>query len=870
MFLDIDFTEKPEKPQLFIAKPSGTIIGKLKESFNINESRSLSELNELSFSIPYQLDIRNELKDNPNIDKIKNRYLIKLVSGNYIEWYIINKITESSDDSGDFKEIHAFSLGYELNDKIISAYECVSYNATQVLSDVLSTSIWSIGYIDASFDIKYRSFEFPSNKALDCVYAIAEKFNALVVWDTENRLINFYKFDLYGTDKGLTITPNKYLKAIQRDSDSDEMATVFIPYGQDGLTIQRVNPTGSSRLENYSYFMYPFERDEDKNILSHSDYMSDELCNAILDYQELVLTNETTFSDLLGQKEQLQSSLTLKTNDLYDLQDEMFIILDNLDTAQAKGLSTEQIIIDRDNKQIEINNKQTEINNINTQINDIDTQILNLKTTLAIENNFTAEQIIEKNKFEVIREWRDDNYIDDEDLYNDAIIRFSEIKEPALAYELDILNFLEVVSEQRNWNKLHLGDIITVREPRLNINIKTKIIKIDFNYENADVKLIIANSKKIMDDKERFLENFYKTVSTSTVVDMSKYKWLETAKTTSVIEEILNNAWESSRRNIVAGVNESVTIDRRGITITDPTDPLKFMRFTHGTWGISADGGNTYKQTANYQGIFAERLIGQIIAGVNLTITTEDSSFTVNQNGVNISGMKLTITEGDNGLSLDTTDGLVITRSDGKVRTVQNATDGIKIQSHDGVGWVDKLYADTNGNLKVQNVDVKGNIDCDSLKIGGVDALTVDDKISVDAIEDLVVGGNVTMGANATISWDNVINQPTIPTLPEYITSTKITQTTIESPDITGGTITGGSITSNSTIDVITNAKIGEALILNPVGARSGIQWGEGSITDVPAIYYDPLGGAITIGGGSGAIYAHDQRIDVPPVAVFG
>lgn len=201
--------------------------------------------------------------------------------------------------------------------------------------------------------------------------------------------------------------------------------------------------------------------------------------------------------------------------------------------------------------------------------------------------------------------------------------------------------------------------------------------------------------------------------------------------------------------------------------------------------------------------------------------------------------MKLTITKGDNGLSLDTTDGLVTTRSDGKVRTIQNAIDGIKIQTYDGLNWIDKLFADTNGNLKVQNVDVKGNIDCDSLKIGGVSALTENDKISVSAIEDLVVGGNVTMGANATINWDKVIDQPTIPTVPSYITSTKITATTIESPTIiaatiNGGEIIGGRITSDSTIDVTTNAKVGNditvnrTIILSDTNFLGGIQWGEG------------------------------------------
>ncbi|WP_339319339.1 hypothetical protein [Paenibacillus sp. FSL R10-2734] len=60
-------------------------------------------------------------------------------------------------------------------------------------------------------------------------------------------------------------------------------------------------------------------------------------------------------------------------------------------------------------------------------------------------------------------------------------------------------------------------------------------------------------------------------------------------------------------------------------------------------------------------------------------------------------------------------------------------------------------------------------------------------------IDNLQLGRNVKMGPEATISWTQVTNQPNIPTLPSYISATKITQTTIESPSIFGGTIAIGS-----------------------------------------------------------------------------
>lgn len=57
----------------------------------------------------------------------------------------------------------------------------------------------------------------------------------------------------------------------------------------------------------------------------------------------------------------------------------------------------------------------------------------------------------------------------------------------------------------------------------------------------------------------------------------------------------------------------------------------------------------------------------------------------------------------------------------------------------------------------------------------------------------LQLGRNVFMSPEATISWTQVSEKPNIPTLPSYISATKITQTTIESPNIYGGTIAIGS-----------------------------------------------------------------------------
>jgi hypothetical protein len=162
--------------------------------------------------------------------------------------------------------------------------------------------------------------------------------------------------------------------------------------------------------------------------------------------------------------------------------------------------------------------------------------------------------------------------------------------------------------------------------------------------------------------------------------------------------------------------------------------------------------------------IVGERVMGKLLAGQNLIIDASDSSgnktFTVDGNGVTIAGAKLTITGGIpanqldpsykdgllslsqayNGVVIDTGSGLVITKSDGSLRTILNATDGFRFQKKVSGAWSDKFYYDaTSGNLVMD-----GSINARELKINGNNVLvnsgsqisgTTIDKIKIEQLD---------------------------------------------------------------------------------------------------------------------------------------
>ncbi|AZV43744.1 hypothetical protein BAOM_3135 [Peribacillus asahii] len=672
----IDLSLKPQKPKLSICKPNRVKIGELTEAYNIKHDVFLGKVSELSFTIPYLVEDKHELVGNPNIDKLKDRYLIKLELGNLIEWYIINDVTDSSDETKDDKNVHCYSLAWQLNDKLIRGLEETSVNATSILNTALLGSTWGIGYIDSDFDIRFRSFEVSESTVLDFIFQVADTFATVVEFNTVNRSVSLKKEESIGTNKGLRLSYGKYLQTLSRQSNSDEMVTRFHVFGNENLSIQNLNMTGTTFLENFSYFLYPFKMDENENIISHSYYMSDNLCKAQIKYQDLIVARKPTFKSYLTQLEQHQTTLFTKETEMTTLQNELNIIEDKIYIAKGMEEDTSTLDAQKTTKNNEIANKQTEINNVKAQITTVNNNISALRAEIAVENNFTVDEIKERNDFIIEKTWQDDNFIDEQDLYDEAIRRFEELKAPKTTFNIDIINFLNVIEEQRNWNKLSIGDTVTINYELLGVNITAKIIEIHFDYESDNISLTISNTADILDEATKLAKKIYDSYSTSTSLDMSKYKWNESAKKMGEVNEIINSEWDATKREISAGVNNSISISGRGIVITNPDDPLKQLIAQSGVLALTMDGGNTWKTAIKPDKIVAEVVMGKLITGVNLVIENQSGTYTIDGNGFNI------------------------TRSDDKVKIGINVSDGIKIQAKDVYGqWKDKFYADTNGNL---------------------------------------------------------------------------------------------------------------------------------------------------------------------------
>ena len=276
-----------EKPSLHLTKPDRTIVGILESAYNIKLRLELGGVNELSFTMPYKIDINNILEDDPNVYKVRDFYLIKLIIGDYSDWYIIQPTSETYASDSDEKNVTCYHLSHQLSSLILKNYQRTSITPFEMLDEILAESVWIMGYISPSLRYKYRTYEIGTKTVLNFLLQdVAETLGCFVMFDTENRLIHLVNPEEIGANKGLIFSYRNYLDTLNKQIEPQDFATHFKLYGKNGLQIHSVNPTGLSYIFDYSYFLYPFERDEFGTVIHHSDYMSDSLCHAILDYQE--------------------------------------------------------------------------------------------------------------------------------------------------------------------------------------------------------------------------------------------------------------------------------------------------------------------------------------------------------------------------------------------------------------------------------------------------------------------------------------------------------------------------------------------------------------------------------------------------------
>lgn len=661
-------------------------------------SYSLDGVNWVDYTAPFTTE------DGKNVFIRRYDHLNTLI-GSYV-WNNKDKFAQIEGLDVTYKDANIFNKTIEISIRIVSE------TGEGLLNLLEQETSWKIGYIDADVredrslgqnHRKYRTFDISNQSWLDILYkTIPELFNCIVRIDSLNQTINIYDIDKFSENKGLYISKENYLKNIKKDLKNDDVITRLRVYGKDNLGISSINPTGEEFIEDFSYYR-------------NSKYMDADLLQALNNYDNLKTTKGSQFNSYLQQITNLTDKKTVLENELVDLQmqklqkeDERDMAIqhtsyhinydtdiDNIDIdfsdIHGTNLSTYNAEIAR--IQALINSKENEIKNIEDDINIILAKIETLRNELDKKNNFTTEQLKVLNDFVREGSWENSNYSDVYELFTAGKQALSKLSKPSVEFSIGIIDFLNVVECQHDWDKLNIGDIINIYYDDFDLYVEAKIVKISHDIDNNNIEITVSNNNELDDDAKYISDLIKNSTEANSTINAFKHQWDLSSKNTDLISEIISSGLDATKNRISSARNQNITIDERGIGMKDLFDDNEQLRIVNNCLAMTTDSWESVNLAITPRGIIAEQLYGKIIGSNKLIITNMnengESSFIVDGNHMKAINMDLSL---ENSIHMN--------------RIYLNPDVGLKIQKKENGFWEDLLWLGMDGDIYAQSFHI--------------------------------------------------------------------------------------------------------------------------------------------------------------------
>ena len=766
MLVDINPNLELPKFRLSLCRRNGDEITEIENLYDKIYDRYFAEIDELRFKVPKKIfDTTNQLVDNPVYDLIKGGFLVKV---NEQQMFIINEITENDSEGEIYKQVNCFSREFELSDKIARGYR---FDARKIYVDPLggdpmfdengfhwgvlnyieTLTTWRVNYVNPSLLTVFRGVDISEANLISMIQNLQVSFDCLFQFDTINRQFNVYKLEELGQNKGLYITDKNYINSLNKNIKFDEIKTRLYLYGQDNVSIERVNMSGQAYIENFDFF-------------KTTEYMSQGLIDALDNYETFLSGFELTFAGYLADLETEQVNLSTAEDELFTLFSELNVLNQNKDIAISAGDDVAPINAQISAKMIEINEKLDEVDGIQDIIDDILDDINQLRQDVKAETFFTTSQLEELDPFIRDEVFSDSSYSEGlvDDLYEYGLELLGQISQPKYQFEIDVVNFLKIIEAQFDWEKMIVGDIANIQHSEIDNNItEIRLIHFRYNEDENRLNLSFSNRNNINDPFTYSRDLLTKLSATSTSVDFSKYGWDKAPETSSKFTQYVENSLDLARQAIIQGDNQAPILDDRGLWLRKRNPDMTYdpnqIRAVNNVIALTKDNWDTVSVAITPDGIVAEKIYGilgqfaevradSIILGGGGGIPPD----VLEESDVVIENVEY------NGVTIDKINGVRVSTDNGLARITLDATKGILIESrpNTSVDWSDNFFVDTNGKIVATNIVITGSnvMDFDSLTDGESSVTTItEDTISTTNVtaENLVVKtANITGSIN--------------------------------------------------------------------------------------------------------------------------
>jgi len=808
MIKTFDYFGNPEEPSIVLCNPDKTELFSLGLMYDTKLNLRYNAIGDFSFSFPKSIDGGETILN--AYQHIKNKKLIHVENYGY---YVVDDVQEDMDGSQPIKKITCKSLEYELVSKRVSAYggtvklyDILNPEGTLLYDMLQLAPNWTVGSIDTSLLIKYRTFNISDSTVYNVLTSdVANAFECIFVFDTVLRKVSAVAYENATTNTDIFLSFDNLIDNAKVSEKTDEITTCLSVYGGGVLNIRGVNPLGTDKIYDFSYY-------------SNTEWMSAGLVLALQNWNTLLDVQQPIYADNLTLLKTYNQEMIVLRSTLTQLNSD-YLSLEGVKKLRVQtGTSLTSINAELNSKQLEINAQQVLINNKQFQIDSITLILQEINDLVSFENtsNFTSPQLLELNNFIYENTYKNENIIQtdsmttveiqdaQQDLYDQAQVVLSRISQPRYEIEFEAINYTELSEFDVFTEQTELGMVVSAD---LDAGIiETVLLEMSLSFDNPeDFSMTFSNRLRLDNGNFTYSDLFGSVVKTGSAVSFDSLKWSNWENNyKDDVTTFITSALDTTTNNLINNSNQEILINQNGLRgrtlnpSTNQYDPTQVwltssvLAFTDDSFKTSKLAlGSVSTPAGNKFGLVAEILVGNMIAGNTLTISNSGNNFILDANGATLNNAKFNIQTTNTKITIDPT-----------------ATRNFVIQKNEGGTFVDKFWVDNagnvnfSGNLTGATGTFSGTL---SASVGNIGTLVIDSQglKTPDGVNylrgngDLKWGGLSISGGSATFTGnvyaDKLVGAVSYSQLTD-IPANKITSGNMSGDRLYGGTWSGSGM----------------------------------------------------------------------------
>lgn len=596
-----DYFGQPEIPYIILTNPNKEELFSLGLCYNTSIKLRFNGISEFSFSFPQS--INGGQTNLEAYDYLQNKRLVLVEGYGYFQ---IQNPEEDLSGSVPVKNVSCQSLETELVDKRFVGYGGTKplwniLNPTDtILGDMLELAPnWSVGYVDPSLLTIYRTFNVSDTNIYNFLMNdVSKAFECIFSFDTFSREINAYAIENATTETDIFLSFDNVISKATFSEKSDEITTCLGVYGGGDLDIRTVNPLGTDKIYNFSYY-------------KNTNWMSSGLVSAVTQWESRVVGQQPVYSSNLTQLKVANEDLLALQATLATYQEEYLALEGVQATRIQNNLPYADITAQLNSKQSQINSQTNLIHNQTVLIQNITLSLNAINEYVSFSENFTPQQLLELNTFIYENTYKNENIIQTDSmedsevqtasqaLYNQGVNVLSRISQPRYEFSVDSVNYIFLDEFSVFTSQTELGCVVTA-EIKNDVFITAVLLELSFSFDDpTDFSMTFSNRLRLDNGGFVYSDLMGQIVSNGSSVSFDSSAWSNwEANYKDEVTDFINSSLDASVNNLVSNSNQDIVIDQNGLHArqkSGATYSPKQMWLVNNMLAFSNDGFNTAK-----------------------------------------------------------------------------------------------------------------------------------------------------------------------------------------------------------------------------------------------------------------------------------